>query len=129
MGVIVPSRFEVYREVSLQIRAILAQYTPLIEPLSLDEAYLVVIENLKGVVIATDRARNASEDQGGHRPQRICQHLLKQVSSLNGERPEQAAWPNCDHAKEWPGLCRGSSRQEIPRCGTGDGRADETAWH
>ena len=40
--VFVPPRFEVYREVSAQIRAIFADYTDLIEPLSLDEAYLDV---------------------------------------------------------------------------------------
>jgi DNA polymerase IV len=40
-------RFDVYREVSLQIRAIFAEYTPIIEPLSLDEAYLDVTENLR----------------------------------------------------------------------------------
>src|SRR5262249_46964699 len=39
-------RFDVYREVSLQIRTIFAEYTPTIEPLSLDEAYLDVTENL-----------------------------------------------------------------------------------
>jgi len=39
--------------VSLQIRAIFADYTPLIEPLSLDEAYLDVTENLKGIASAT----------------------------------------------------------------------------
>lgn len=33
-------RFDVYRSVSEQIRAIFTRYTPLIEPLSLDEAYL-----------------------------------------------------------------------------------------
>ena len=32
-------RFEVYREISLQIRAIFAEYTPLIGPLSLDDAF------------------------------------------------------------------------------------------
>ncbi|MDO5643999.1 MAG: DNA polymerase IV [Paracoccus sp. (in: a-proteobacteria)] len=35
-----PPRFDVYRAVSIQIREIFARYTPLIEPLSLDEAYL-----------------------------------------------------------------------------------------
>src|SRR5215468_11526499 len=40
--VFVPPRFEVYRAVSQQIRAIFARYTSLIQPLSLDEAYLDV---------------------------------------------------------------------------------------
>ena len=44
--VFVPPRFEVYRAVSRQIHAIFARYTPLIEPLSLDEAYLDVTDNL-----------------------------------------------------------------------------------
>src|SRR3954468_23091811 len=51
--VFVPPRFDVYKAVSLQIRAIFADYTPLIEPLSLDEAYLDVTENLKGIASAT----------------------------------------------------------------------------
>ena len=45
--IFVPPRFEVYRAVSRQIREIFAEYTPLIEPLSLDEAYLDVTENLR----------------------------------------------------------------------------------
>ena len=52
----VEPRFDVYKEVSLQIRAIFAEYTPIIEPLSLDEAYLDVTENLKGIASATDIA-------------------------------------------------------------------------
>ncbi|MCA8831169.1 DNA polymerase IV [Hymenobacter pini] len=51
--VFVKPRFEVYKEVSRQIRGIFAEYTPLIEPLSLDEAYLDVTENLKGIASAT----------------------------------------------------------------------------
>src|SRR5256714_655684 len=45
-------RFDVYKTVSLRIRQIFAEYTPIIEPLSLDEAYLDVTENLKGIVSA-----------------------------------------------------------------------------
>src|SRR5438874_12712902 len=51
--IFVRPRFDVYRAVSHQIRAIFAEYTPLIEPLSLDEAYLDVTENLKGMASAT----------------------------------------------------------------------------
>ena len=43
--VFVPPRFEQYRAVSQQIQAIFAEYTDLIEPLSLDEAYLDVTED------------------------------------------------------------------------------------
>ena len=50
-------RFDVYKSVSLQIRAIFAEYTNLIEPLSLDEAYLDVTENLKGIAYATTIAQ------------------------------------------------------------------------
>ena len=40
--IFVPPRFDVYRAVSMQIRDIFACYTPLVQPLSLDEAYLDV---------------------------------------------------------------------------------------
>jgi DNA polymerase-4 len=55
--VFVPPRFEVYKAVSLQIRAIFAEHTPLIEPLSLDEAYLDVTENLQNIASATEIAQ------------------------------------------------------------------------
>ncbi len=54
--IFVTPRFEVYRAVSQQIREIFAEYTPLIEPLSLDEAYLDVTENLKDMPVATEIA-------------------------------------------------------------------------
>jgi DNA polymerase-4 len=54
--VFVPPRFDVYRAVSQQIRAIFLDYTPLVEPLSLDEAYLDVTDNLRGLPSATDTA-------------------------------------------------------------------------
>jgi len=54
--IFVRPRFGAYRAVSQQIHAIFAEYTPLIEPLSLDEAYLDVTENLKGMGVATEIA-------------------------------------------------------------------------
>ncbi len=55
--VFVAPRFEVYRAVSQQIHAIFADYTTLIEPLSLDEAYLDVTEDLRGLSSASATAR------------------------------------------------------------------------
>lgn len=54
--IFVAPRFDVYRAVSQQIREIFARYTPIIEPLSLDEAYLDVTENLRGLATASDTA-------------------------------------------------------------------------
>ncbi len=52
-----PGRFEVYREVSNSIRDIFHEYTDLVEPLSLDEAYLDVTENKIGMPSGTIIAR------------------------------------------------------------------------
>src|SRR5450432_846201 len=54
--IFVKPRFDIYRAVSQQIRAIFAEYTPLVEPLSLDEAYLDVTENLQAIATATEIA-------------------------------------------------------------------------
>lgn len=54
--IFVPPRFEVYKAVSQQIHTIFADYTPLIEPLSLDEAYLDVTDNLKRLPTASETA-------------------------------------------------------------------------
>jgi len=55
--IFVAPRFEVYRAVSRQIRAIFLQYTTLVEPLSLDEAYLDVTANSRRLPSASDTAR------------------------------------------------------------------------
>jgi DNA polymerase-4 len=54
--IFVKPRFEVYTAVSQQIREIFAEHTPITEPLSLDEAYLDVTENLQGIPLARDVA-------------------------------------------------------------------------
>lgn len=51
--IFVPPRFDRYKEISKQIRKIFLEYTDLVEPLSLDEAYLDVTENKKGNPSAT----------------------------------------------------------------------------
>jgi DNA polymerase IV len=51
--IFVRHRFEVYKQVSQQIRAIFRDYTPHVEPLSLDEAYLDVTDDLQGIGRAT----------------------------------------------------------------------------
>ncbi len=56
-GIFVPPRFSAYKEVSTKIREIFSDYTDLIEPLSLDEAYLDVTENKKDIPYATDIAK------------------------------------------------------------------------
>lgn len=54
--IFVKPRFEVYKAVSRQIREIFEEHTPIIEPLSLDEAYLDVTENIQNIPVATEIA-------------------------------------------------------------------------
>ena len=65
---VVPPHFAVYKEVSGQIRVIFARYTDLIEPVSLDEAYLDVTENHRGLVSATLVAREIRAAVAGPMP-------------------------------------------------------------
>src|SRR5215472_675396 len=60
-GVFLPPDFTRYRAVSRQVREILLRHTDLIEPLSLDEAYLDVSENKTGLRTATQVARTIRE--------------------------------------------------------------------
>lgn len=59
--IFVRPRFEVYKAISRQIREIFAEHTTIIEPLSLDEAYLDVTENLQGIPLARDIALRIRE--------------------------------------------------------------------
>lgn len=87
--IFVPPRFDVYRAVSSQIHAIFAEHTDLIEPLSLDEAYLDVTDNKQGIPIATEiatRIRARIKDVTGLNASAgisYCKFLAKMASDLN----------------------------------------------
>ena len=55
--IVVPGRYHIYKEVSRQMHAIFHEYTDLVEPISLDEAFLDVTENKPGIALAVDIAR------------------------------------------------------------------------
>ncbi|UOO80977.1 DNA polymerase IV [Uruburuella testudinis] len=61
-AVYIAPHFDLYRQVSQQIHQIFAQYTDLIEPLSLDEAYLDVTRNHQHIPYAVDVARRIRAD-------------------------------------------------------------------
>lgn len=61
-GIFVPGNFELYRKVSAQIHEIFHRYTDIIQPLSLDEAYLDVTENKKNIKSGTLIARSIQQD-------------------------------------------------------------------
>lgn len=71
-------RFERYREVSDQIHAIFASVTPLIEPLSLDEAYLDVTENLLSEPLAS----------------RVASHIKERILAETGLTASAGVGPN-----------------------------------
>lgn len=59
--IIVEPHFQRYKEVSAQLHEIFHEYTDLIEPISLDEAFLDVTENKKGIELAVDIAKEIKQ--------------------------------------------------------------------
>ena len=59
--IFVSGRMDVYKSVSRQIHEIFHEYTDIIEPLSLDEAFLDVTENKKGISLAVDIAKEIKQ--------------------------------------------------------------------
>ena len=59
--ILIEPHFELYKKISFQIREIFKEYTDLVEPLSLDEAFLDVTENKKNIELAVDIAKEIKE--------------------------------------------------------------------
>jgi len=87
--IFVKPRFERYKEISQKIRKIFDAYTDLVEPLSLDEAYLDVTENKKGnpsaTLIATEIRQRIYKELGLHASAGISinKFVAKVASDIN----------------------------------------------
>ena len=87
--IFVKHRFDVYRTVSQQIRTIFLEYTDLVEPLSLDEAYLDITENKKslnsGTLIAEEIRQRIFETTRLTASAGVsyCKFLAKIASDIN----------------------------------------------
>jgi DNA polymerase-4 len=99
--VIVPGRMTVYQDVSTQIREIFTRYTNLVEPLSLDEAYLDVTDCLQfngsATLIAQDIRKNIHNELGltasaGIAPLKYVAKIASDMNKPNGQylvKPDQ----------------------------------------
>ena len=128
--VFVKPRFDVYRAVSQQIRAIFADYTDLIEPLSLDEAYLDVTEDRRGLgsarAIAEEIRARIKAETGPHR---LGRRQLLQVHRQAGVGPEQARRPVRHSAAQGRGVRRDLAGQALSRRRAGHRGEDGEARH
>jgi DNA polymerase-4 len=128
--VFVPPRFEVYKAVSRQIHAIFADYTDLIEPLSLDEAYLDVTANRRGLETASrDRQGNSRAHPGDHRSDGLGRDLLQQVPGQARLGPAKAQRPVRRPARQGRGLRPDPADRPLPRRGRGHRSQDEAPGH
>ncbi|WP_439131536.1 DNA polymerase IV [Polaribacter sp.] len=97
--IFVKSDFARYKELTAKIRAIFYEYTDLVEPLSLDEAYLDVTENKKGNPSANDIAREIRQriyDETGLRASAgisINKFIAKVASDINKPNGQKTVHP------------------------------------
>ena len=126
-----PPRFDVYRAVSRQIHAIFTDYTPLIEPLSLDEAYLDVTDNLRRHPDCMgDRQGNQGPYPGARpssRPRPASPTTSSSPSSPRTIASPTASSPSCPTRAE--AFVEALASREIPWRGPEDGSQDARAWH
>jgi len=93
--IFVKSDFVRYKEISTQVREIFYEYTDLVEPLSLDEAYLDVTVNKKKITSASKIARLIREDilnktglnaSAGIAPNKFVAKIASDVNKPNGQK-------------------------------------------
>jgi DNA polymerase-4 len=93
--IFVKPRFDRYKEISKQIRKIFLEYTDLVEPLSLDEAYLDVTENKKGnpsaTLIANEIRRRIFDELGlsasaGISVNKFVAKVASDINKPNGQK-------------------------------------------
>jgi DNA polymerase IV len=96
--IVLPTRFDVYRREAAVIRGILHRFTSLIEPLSLDEAYLDVTEHpgapgpLAQVIRGTIFRKTKLTSSAGIGPNKLIAKIASEVNKPNGQfevKPEQ----------------------------------------
>ena len=98
--IFVKPRFYRYKEISVKIRAIFFEYTDLVEPLSLDEAYLDVTINKKNNLSATliaQEIRNKIYDETGLRASAgisINKFIAKVASDINKPNGQKTITPD-----------------------------------
>ena len=93
--IFVRTNFDRYKEISKQIRKIFFEYTDLVEPLSLDEAYLDVTENKKGnpsaTMIASEIRKKIKEKTGlnasaGISTNKFVAKIASDINKPNGQK-------------------------------------------
>jgi DNA polymerase-4 len=96
--IVLPTRFDVYRREAAVIRGILHRFTSLMEPLSLDEAYLDVTEHpgapgpLAQVIRGTIFRKTKLTSSAGIGPNKLIAKIASEINKPNGQfevTPEQ----------------------------------------
>ena len=98
--IVLPTRFDVYRREAAAIRAILYRFTPLVEPLSLDEAYLDLTERpgapgplaqvIRGMIFRKTKLTSSA----GIGPNKLIAKIASEINKPNGQfevEPDQVA--------------------------------------
>ena len=128
--IFVKPRFDVYRAVSQQIRAIFVDYTDLVEPLSLDEAYLDVTEDRRGLgsarAIAEDIRRRIREEcqLTASAGVSYCKFIAKLAS--DHRKPDGLCVITPEKRR---GVRRLAAGRALPRSRAGHGAEDGAARH